>query len=250
MLDYDREAETYDATRGGEERAAAAATAIEQLLPPSTRTLVDLACGTGIVTRRLLQPDRHPARRVVGLDRSPGMLRSASRRLPQCVVLADATRLPIETASVDAVVIVWLLHLLSDAADVLGEAARVLRPGGVVITTVDKNQAWFAVPSDLADLTRSVREPKTRTATDRLDRILTQAAEHDLRMVGETTFPGTGQGRSPQQWQQKIRTGATPWFTQSDAETLQVANLNRALATLPDQHSPRPDPLYHLVALA
>lgn len=53
MLDYDKEADAYDATRGGEPRAAAAAEAVLGLVPQTARTLLDVACGTGIVTRRL-----------------------------------------------------------------------------------------------------------------------------------------------------------------------------------------------------
>lgn len=48
VLDYDDEAASYDATRGGEPRAAAAAQAITALLPPTTRSIVDLACGRGV----------------------------------------------------------------------------------------------------------------------------------------------------------------------------------------------------------
>src|SRR5579859_515064 len=84
MLDYDREAAHYDATRGGDARAGAAAGAIEALLiqAPVRGNLVrgnlvrgdlvriaDLACGTGIVTVRLAGPGR----RVIGLDRSAGI---------------------------------------------------------------------------------------------------------------------------------------------------------------------------------
>ncbi|MGO4755981.1 SAM-dependent methyltransferase, partial [Streptomyces sp. 2MCAF27] len=58
MIDYDGEARSYDASRGGEPRAQAAADALEQLLPQGTCTLLDIACGTGIVTRRLLRPER------------------------------------------------------------------------------------------------------------------------------------------------------------------------------------------------
>ena len=64
----------------------------------------------------------------------------------------DATRLPFAPDTVDAVVIVWLLQLLPDPAPVPAEAARVLRPGGVLITTVDKDDAYFAEDSDIARL--------------------------------------------------------------------------------------------------
>jgi ubiquinone/menaquinone biosynthesis C-methylase UbiE len=307
VLDYNHEASHYDATRGGEERARAAATAVEQLLsahsltamsgapaqarpdpgipantstlassptpantsspantstpansptpantstpdnPTNTQTLIDVACGTGIVTQFLVRPTRN----VIGVDQSHGMLHLASRRLPTRVILGDAARLPIETASVDAVVLIWLLHLLPDAALVLAEAARVLRPGGVLITTVDKDQAAFAVSSDVATVTASIREPHALAATDQYHRIVTQASLHGLKPVNETTFSGTGQGRSPEQWQELIRTGKTPWLRHPDTkpEATSIAYLIQALAALPDQQAARPDPLYRLIAL-
>ncbi len=136
VLDYNHEADQYDATRGGEQRAAAAATAIEKLLAPTAsaapaaQTVLDVACGTGIVTRRLQRPNR----RVLGVDRSSGMLHRAAQRLPGSVVLADASHLPIRTSSVDAVVIIWLLHLLNSGPDVeavLAEAARHCGPAAL-----------------------------------------------------------------------------------------------------------------------
>ncbi|MFI1768426.1 class I SAM-dependent methyltransferase [Streptomyces sp. NPDC020800] len=60
------------------------------LLPQGACSILDIACGTGIVTRRLSSPERV----VVGVDRSPGMLSLAGRRVPGGVVRGDATRLP------------------------------------------------------------------------------------------------------------------------------------------------------------
>ncbi|NEC47432.1 class I SAM-dependent methyltransferase, partial [Actinospica acidiphila] len=139
MLDYDEEAERYDALRGGEPRAAAAAEAVMSLVPRRARRLLDVACGTGIVTR--LFPASGPGPRVTGVDLSTSMTRRAAARLPGAVVRADSRRLPFRDASFDAVVSVWLLHLLTDPADVravVAECARVLRPGGVYVTTVHK----------------------------------------------------------------------------------------------------------------
>jgi ubiquinone/menaquinone biosynthesis C-methylase UbiE len=257
VLDYNAEADQYDASRGGTERAAAAARAIEHLLPAPTRILLDVACGTGIVTRRLSSPGRF----VAGVDRSPGMARMAASRLPHAVILGDATRLPVASGSVDAVVIIWLLHLLTDAAPVLAEAARVLRPGGVLITTVDKNQSTFAVPSDVAEVTRESREPYAQHASDRFERVVAQAEKHGLRPAGETTFRGTGQGRTPPQWREQLLAGRMPWFrppghhhtspnTERAEENTEGAEaLLQALAELPDQDAARPDPVYRLIAL-
>ncbi|MEV7190841.1 class I SAM-dependent methyltransferase [Streptomyces sp. NPDC093510] len=243
MIDYNGEAEQYDASRGGEPRAEAAAEAVERLLPHDARTVLDIACGTGIVTRRL---DR-PGRTVFGVDSSPGMLALAARRLPRRAVLGDATRLPLATGSVDAVVLVWLLHLLPDAAPVLAEAARVLRPGGVLITTVDKDDAYFTVPSDLAEVTAPLRNAYAPKVTDHTDRVLSLTAGHGLAPAGETVFEGTGQGRSPRTWQQVITKGRIPWA--NAAPPRRVEDLCERLSRLPAQDDARPDPHYRLLAL-
>lgn len=83
VLDYDAEAPRYDDTRGGEARASPAADAVERLLPVETRTVLDVACGTGIVTARLVRPGRA----IFGADQWHGMLAFAarstcSRRIP------------------------------------------------------------------------------------------------------------------------------------------------------------------------
>lgn len=244
MIDYDRESDGYDVSRGGEVRAAAAADAVERLLPKGTRTLVDVACGTGIVTRRF----RRPGREVLGVDRSRGMVALASARLPDAVVLGDATSLPIGSARADAVVLIWLLNLLEDAAPVLAEGARVLRAGGALVTTVDKSEAAFSVESDVAAVTAPMRRAHSSGAADRFERVVDLAAGHGLRPVGEATFSGTGQGHSPRQWRERILKGRIPWSVEADPA--HVADLCDELASLPDQETARPDPLYRLIALS
>lgn len=89
MFDYDKEAERYDVSRGGEPRAAAAAGAVLGLIPEGTGNLLDIACGTGIVTRRLAAAGLD----VAGADAAYGMLRRAAERVPGRVVLADTRQL-------------------------------------------------------------------------------------------------------------------------------------------------------------
>ena len=173
MLDYDREAAHYDATRGGDARASAAAEAIEVLLRQAgggAARIADLACGTGIVTVRLARPGRS----VTGIDRSAGMAAVAAGGLPGRIAVGDVTRLPLAAGSADAVTMVWLLHLLSAAACVqaMAEAARVLRPGGLLITTAGKNDAEFAPPAgDATAILAPVRARFGRAQTDAMDRV-------------------------------------------------------------------------------
>lgn len=164
VLDYDAEAADYDRTRGGEGRAVAAAEAVCELLPGEARTVVDVACGTGIVSTRL----RGPGRVVVGVDISAGMLAYARPRLAGAVARADATRLPIADRAVDAVLFMWLLHLVDAEVGerAVAEAARVLRPGGVLVSTVDKNFAMYRVPSDLSEVLEPVQRAYSIEKTD------------------------------------------------------------------------------------
>ena len=174
MLDYDAEAATYDETRGGTARAEAAAEAVASLLAPGR--VLDVAGGTGLVALGL-------ARRgvdVLVLDRSAGMLALAADRLPGRVLQGDALRLPIGDGVLGGVLLMWLLHLLDDADPVLAEAARVLRPGGVLVTSVDKAAAHGWRDADPTDAERTV---------------VAQAARHGLVVADHGSYTGHGLGR-------------------------------------------------------
>jgi SAM-dependent methyltransferase len=124
-------------------------------------------------------------------------------RLPGSVVRADCHRLPFPGGSFDAVSAVWLLHLLDDAGPVVAEAARVLSPGGVFVTTVDKDAAHL-VGSDIDALAAPYRGEH---ATDGGERVTAYAAEHGLTPSGTVLFRGHGQGRTPRRVAHHIRTG-------------------------------------------
>ncbi|WP_405589537.1 class I SAM-dependent methyltransferase [Streptomyces sp. NBC_01190] len=240
MLDYDVEAAHYDATRGGVPRAWSAARAILALVPERAGTLLDVGCGTGLVTERLMRPGL----RVLGTDASPGMAELAARRLgPSLVVLGNGHRLPFADASLDAVSAVWLLHLLPDAPSVVAECARVLRPGGTFVTTVDKD-AGHGTDSDVEELLAPFR---VRRAYDAAARIQAVACEHGLRRVGEARFTGHGQGRSPAGTAGEVAQGHYAAALTIDAE--QCDGLVSRLSRLPDPEVPRADPVYRLLAL-
>ncbi|MEU5897480.1 MULTISPECIES: class I SAM-dependent methyltransferase [Streptomyces] len=241
MLDYSQEADRYDASRGGEPRAAAAAEAVLGLLPAGTATLLDVACGTGLVTRRLAA---HEGLRVTGVDAAYRMVRLASERVPGAIVLGDCRQLPFPDGSFDAVATVWLLHLLSgpdETSAVVAECARVLRPGGVYVTTVDK-AASHDVRSDID----AVLAPRpVRPAVDRVEAVDAYAAEHGLAPAGRARFRGHGQGRSPRSTVDDLRRG---WFTQIPPDGPLAARFAERLAALPDQDVARPDPHFGLRA--
>jgi septum formation protein len=90
-------------------------------------------------------------------------------------------RLPIADRRCDAVVAVWLLHLLADSEPVIAEAARVLRTDGVFVTTTEKSDAGRYADGRACDETRS---------QDSLAHLVAVAARHGLVLDGATTFPG------------------------------------------------------------
>lgn len=226
MLDYDAEADTYDETRGGLPRARAAADAVRSLVGGGT--LVDVACGTGLVSRELARSGL----RVLGIDASHGMARMAAGRVP--VAVGDSRRLPLPDASVDAVSLIWLLHLVGDAAPIVAECARVLRPGGVLVTTVDKSASYR---DDLDPLLAPFRR-----ATDEAGLITELAAEHGLRPAGEAAFTGHGQTRTPAKVIADLKAGR---YSFSPGQSLLDS-----LEALPDQEQPRPEPVYRLLAFS
>ncbi|HXM40789.1 MAG TPA: class I SAM-dependent methyltransferase [Bryobacteraceae bacterium] len=87
----------------------------------SMRSVLDVACGTGFLTQ-------HVAGRVVGLDRSAGMLRIARARVPGGRVLqADALRLPFGPRAFECLMACHFYGHLDAAmrAKFLAEARRV-----------------------------------------------------------------------------------------------------------------------------
>ncbi|MFE0106316.1 methyltransferase domain-containing protein [Streptomyces sp. NPDC059009] len=242
MLDYAEEADRYDASRGGEPRAEAAAAAVLGLVPPGARTLLDVACGTGLVTRRLARNGLA----VTGVDATERMARMAAGRLPGAVVIGDSRQLPFPDASFDAVCAVWLLHLLSgeeETATVVGECARVLRPGGVFVTTVDK-----AAAHDVgSDIDAVLADRPRRPSADAAALVAGHAAGHGLHRIGAARFRGHGQGRSPRSTVADLRRG---WFTQLAPDAPLSRRFAAELARLPEQEVPRPDPEFTLHAYA
>jgi demethylmenaquinone methyltransferase / 2-methoxy-6-polyprenyl-1,4-benzoquinol methylase len=94
-------------------------------LAPGSHVL-DLACGTGDLSRDLAAGGHTP----IGLDLSVGML--AARRTDAALVRGDGAALPFAEAAFDAVVCGFALRNFVDLETVLGECARVVRPGGHV----------------------------------------------------------------------------------------------------------------------
>jgi demethylmenaquinone methyltransferase/2-methoxy-6-polyprenyl-1,4-benzoquinol methylase len=86
--------------------------------------VLDVACGTGDFCREIVGAGHF----VVGADFSMGMLRAARTEAP--LLQADALRLPLRDASVDAVTCGFALRNVADLDLLFRELARVVRRGG------------------------------------------------------------------------------------------------------------------------
>lgn len=110
----------------------------EWLNIPAGGIVLDVGCGPGSVTASLANAVGSDGL-ALGLDISESMLARAVRAEsgPQIGFLrADAQRLPLRDATVDAVVSIAVLQLVPDPAAALAEMARVLRPGGRLAAVV------------------------------------------------------------------------------------------------------------------
>ena len=106
---------------------------------PGDRVL-DLATGTGDLAELARA---RGARVVVGVDFAPAMLRAARRRQPDGLfVRADALRLPLPDASIDAITCGFSLRNFVELDRVFAECARVLAPEGrLVVLEIDQPRA-------------------------------------------------------------------------------------------------------------
>ena len=100
-------------------------------IKPRERVL-DLACGTGELLRRIVQHTSDAD--LTGVDIAPGMVERARAKLAGVsdakIEQADAHDLPFRDGSFDVVVCANTFHYFTHPTSVLGEVRRVLRPDG------------------------------------------------------------------------------------------------------------------------
>jgi SAM-dependent methyltransferase len=122
---------------------------------PGSRIL-DVGAGQGTFTRRLSALGFD----VTSTDLSEAAIGVLRERTGVTVVHADATSLPFDAASFDAVVLGEVLEHLDGDDAALREARRVLAPAGVVAISVPRNPAWFSRSDEWAGhVRRYMREP-------------------------------------------------------------------------------------------
>jgi predicted TPR repeat methyltransferase len=136
---FERFAPSYDKTLAklGNLGPDAVAIMLRQLSLPALRKLdvLDAGCGTGLCGA-LLRPY---ARRLVGVDLSPAMLAKArAKKRYDALSRADlATAGTMPDGPFDLIVSSDVLVYFGDLGGVLANFARLLRPGGWVVLTVE-----------------------------------------------------------------------------------------------------------------
>lgn len=157
---YNEIATTYDESRFnntyGEFIDAQERKILDQLLSNQKGVILDLACGSG----RLLNYA------TIGVDGSSEMIKIAKEKFPEKEIFgADATQIPLENNSVDAIISFhFLMHLNQEKIEaILKEAHRILKKGGRFIFDIPSKKrrartnykagAWHgAYSSSIADL--------------------------------------------------------------------------------------------------
>ncbi len=121
---YDGLAEWFDREFATGPRAARPLEATLRLIGAGRGRLIDVGCGTGAFSAAIAERGW----KVTGVDVSEDQLRLARGRGVE-VVRADASALPFDDATFAGAVSTWTHTDVDDFGAVLGEVARVLRPG-------------------------------------------------------------------------------------------------------------------------
>jgi trans-aconitate 2-methyltransferase len=144
------DAQTYD--RVSDVQVAWAETLLARLPLRGDETVLDAGCGSGRVTRMLLE--RLPLGRVVGVDASVDMVAHAREALGgrATVIHADLTELELDEP-VDAAFSNAVFHWVQDHDALFARIFAALRPGGVLVAQCGGEgniDAFFAVVDDVA----------------------------------------------------------------------------------------------------
>ena len=175
-LSFGEEAAAYE--RG---RPSYPPEAIDWLLPPGARDVLDLGAGTGKLTIRLVERGLE----VVAVDPIQEMLEVLSGSLPDTpALLGTAEEIPLPDDSVDSVLVAQAWHWF-DPARAVKEVARVLRPGGrlgLVWNTRDERLGWV---KDLGRIIGHERDPFSQEVT--LPHPFTDVERHQVEWTSYLT---------------------------------------------------------------
>jgi ubiquinone/menaquinone biosynthesis C-methylase UbiE len=105
------------------------------------KIVVDIGCAPGNVYASLRDRVGVP-KLLLGVDVSQGGL-AIAQELGYVPILADAQKLPLKSSFADLVVLNAALHHCDDMTKMLAEAARIVRPGGLLVTDQDLQETMW-----------------------------------------------------------------------------------------------------------
>jgi ubiquinone/menaquinone biosynthesis C-methylase UbiE len=132
---FDSVGPEWDALRTVFNDDALRARAVSRLIDPNL-VVADIGTGTGILAIELARLGV----RVIAVDHSPRMIEAARSKIATDPDLqiefrhGEASALPLSDGEVNATLAHMVLHYLPSPADAIAEMARVVRPGGSVVT--------------------------------------------------------------------------------------------------------------------
>ena len=129
---FDAASHSYDGAAALQTEVAAQLIADAAELAP--RAILDIGCGTGLLTA--LAQQHWPEAAITAIDAAPAMLDAARAKLPSVrFVEADAAAIPL-TEKFDLIVSSMVLHWLADPVAVLTQWQTLLAPGGTLLVAV------------------------------------------------------------------------------------------------------------------
>lgn len=179
---FARSAEAYE--RGRPSYPADAIAFLAQRLDlRAGRSVLDLAAGTGKLTR-LLVPTGARVIAVEPLDEMRNVLR---REVPEAEALAGtAEAIPLEDGSVDAVTVAQAFHWF-DPEPALAEIGRVLRPGGALALVWNRRDISDPLQHGIHEILQPLRETAYEPEGWRAAFARRPLEEHRFRHVQEVT---------------------------------------------------------------
>lgn len=164
------------------------------------QSVLDVACGTGVVARTAR--DGAHSGRIVGVDLNPAMLEVAREARPDLEwVQGDAENLPFADAEFDIALCQSALFFFPDPGRAVAEMARVVAPGGVVALQTYAPLAEQPAYGPFVELVARHAGPEARTLLG------TYWSQGDVNgLLGLTSAAGL----SPLEWRSSLGVAVFP----------------------------------------
>jgi len=206
---------------------------VEAVKPTRQDRVLDVACGTGVVTFRLAKM----AKEVIGLDLTGEMLQRARKQRHDRGVenvrfaLGEAEALPFESGTFDTVVCRMSLHHFSDPQRAIAEMVRVTRPGGRVVLA-DIVTSSSGVTARLHNAIERLRDPSHVRMLNR-EELLDMVARNGLQVQKTTTWE---KKRFFQEWADILNAPERSEPLKVVLEALAASSFQTGIALCLDEH--------------